>query len=230
VSSHGVSVPVDRRSVVDREHYLDATQRYVLLSLWSGVGFLLIEVRCCIGACRRLLMRRRSAAHHVSLSSVSRPRPHRRRLRVIITIVWRMLRSPSTDTTTVYTYSSATWTKESPSFLIAYNYYSVYNYLIYTTRHVTVNAAAAVSRRRAPCVRDHVVQPRVRASDVRDARRGGCARPWRRWGARRCVRQVCEVFWARGMRGLNLHLRRPRASVRVYAGSVCRGSVGVTLH
>ncbi|KAN0137483.1 hypothetical protein V8E53_004534 [Lactarius tabidus] len=27
VSSHGVSVPVDRRSVVDREHYLDATQR-----------------------------------------------------------------------------------------------------------------------------------------------------------------------------------------------------------
>lgn len=27
VSSHGMSVPVGRRSVVDREHYLDATQR-----------------------------------------------------------------------------------------------------------------------------------------------------------------------------------------------------------
>ena len=29
VSSHGMSVPVGKRSVVDREHYLDATQRYV---------------------------------------------------------------------------------------------------------------------------------------------------------------------------------------------------------
>jgi len=27
VSSHGMSVPVGRRSVVDREHYLDVTQR-----------------------------------------------------------------------------------------------------------------------------------------------------------------------------------------------------------
>ncbi|KAF8264404.1 hypothetical protein EI94DRAFT_1805888 [Lactarius quietus] len=27
VSSHGMSVPVGKRSVVDREHYLDATQR-----------------------------------------------------------------------------------------------------------------------------------------------------------------------------------------------------------
>ena len=31
MSSHGMSVPVGKRSVVDREHYLDATQRYVFV-------------------------------------------------------------------------------------------------------------------------------------------------------------------------------------------------------
>jgi hypothetical protein len=108
VSSHGMSVPVGRRSVVDREHYLDATQRYVWFDwLWSGADFLRYY---CIGAWRRLLMHRPSVHRH---SSVSRRRLHRRRLlllRVTI-VVWCMWRNLSTDTTTVYTYSSVTWTK-----------------------------------------------------------------------------------------------------------------------